>query len=199
MGDSIHTCIYYSIYYWCNLNWDFWIIDYIFKLKTLILISALLFSFNILADNESELIEEGGILYKEFPNQLFDGSLILFHDDGAIKDKLIYKDGLKEGSRETFHKNGQLFEKETYKNGKLESIFQGYYDNGKLWWEGYAIDNLRHGEIKAFNKTGTLKYKGHYRDNLKQGLWKYFDENGEINNQECYQNNEITELSECGI
>lgn len=106
---------------------------------------------------------------------------------------------MKEGSRETFHKNGQLFEKETYKNGKLESIFQGYYDNGKLWWEGYAIDNLRHGEIKAFNKTGTLKYKGHYRDNLKQGLWKYFDENGEINNQECYQNNEITELSECGI
>ena len=153
-------------------------------MKTLILISALLFSFNILADNESEIIEEGGILYKEFPNQLFDGSLILFHDDGAIKEKLIYKDGLKEGSRETFHKNGQLFEKETYKNGKLESIFQGYYDNGKLWWEGYAIDNLRHGEIKAFNKTGTLKYKGHYRDNLKQGLWKYFDESGEINKKE---------------
>ena len=93
-------------------------------MKTLIIISTLFISLNILADNESEPIEEGGILYKVFPHQLFDGPLIIFHDDGTIKEKLIYKDGLKEGSRETFHKNGQLFEKETYKNGKLENIFK---------------------------------------------------------------------------
>ena len=130
-------------------------------MKKLILISVLFINFGVLADNEHEPIEEGGILYKEFPHQLFDGPLILFHDDGTIREKLIYKDGLKEGLRETFHKNGKLFEKETYKNGKLENIFQGYYANGKLWWEGYAVNNLRHGEIKAFNKTGTLNYKGH--------------------------------------
>ena len=44
-----------------------------------------------------------------------------------------------------------------------------------------------------------VKYKGHYKNNLKQGLWKYFNENVEINKQECYQNNELTELSECRI
>ena len=111
-------------------------------MKKLILISALFINSSILADNKHEPIEEDGILYKEFPHQLFDGPFILFHDDGTIKEKLIYKDGLKEGPRETFHKNGKLFEKETYKNGKLENIFQGYYANGKLWWEGYAVNNL---------------------------------------------------------
>jgi len=130
-------------------------------MKKLILISALLFSFNGWADeNKSEVPPE-------------------------------------DGSYETYWVGKRLKEQGFYKNGKLESVFQGYYDNGKLWWEGYAIDNLRHGEIKAFNESGTLKYKGHYKDNLKQGLWTYFDEKGEVNNQECYQNNEITELSDC--
>ena len=33
-------------------------------MKKLILISALLFSFNIFADNDADPIEEGGILFK---------------------------------------------------------------------------------------------------------------------------------------
>ena len=93
-------------------------------MKKIILISALFINSSILADNKHEPIEEGGILYKEFPHQLFDGPLILFHDDGTIKEKLIYKDGLKEGPRETFHKNGKLFEKETYKKGNWRIFFK---------------------------------------------------------------------------
>ena len=168
-------------------------------MKKLILISALLFNFCIFADNGANPIEEGGILYKEYPNKLFNGPLILFHSDGTVKEKLAYKDGFKEGSRMTFHENGSLFEKETYLKGKLEGLFQGFHDNGELWWEGFAINNLRHGEIKVFHDTGKLKYTGEYKLNLKEGLWEYFNEEEIINNQECYLNGEIVELSNCGI
>ena len=168
-------------------------------MKKLILISALLFSFNIFADNDADPIEEGGILFKEYPNKFFNGPLILFHSNGTIKEKIAYKDGLKEGSRMTFHENGNLFEQETYLKGKLEGVFKGYYDNEELWWEGFAVNNLRHGEIKVFYETGKLKYMGQYRFNLKEGLWKYFNEEEVINNQECYENNELVKLNKCGI
>ncbi|GIT36338.1 MAG: hypothetical protein Ct9H300mP6_02060 [Gammaproteobacteria bacterium] len=92
-------------------------------MKKLILISALLFSFNVFADNDADTIEEGGILFKEYPNKFFNGPLILFHSNGTIKEKLAYKDGLKEGSRMTFHENGNLFEQENLSKREIRRCF----------------------------------------------------------------------------
>lgn len=166
-------------------------------MKKLIIISALIFSFNLVSSNQSGYQEVDGVLYKSYPEEPFEGLLTLHYEDGSVEEKLYYRNGLKDGSRNTFHENGQPFEVETYREGKLEDLFQGYYDNGSIWWEGYASNGKRNGSISVFYESGKKKYIGQYESDSKEGLWEYFDENGMPEKKECFLNNEVVELRIC--
>ena len=45
---------------------------------------------------------------------------------------MIKKENMKDGLVETFHENGQLRLRGNYKNGIEDGLYETYYDNGQL-------------------------------------------------------------------
>ena len=57
---------------------------------------------------------------------------VIYHENGKICVKSIYKDGKLDGACERFYWNGNIMEKSIYKNGELEGVREWFYGNGKI-------------------------------------------------------------------
>ena len=61
--------------------------------------------------NEIELnktVERNGLVYEINNTTSYTGIVFSYHENGQIKSKEIYKDGLKSGVNEYFYSNGQV-------------------------------------------------------------------------------------------
>ena len=67
---------------------------------------------------EKDYIEEENdiILYKGAP---YNGEMFFKNENGQLKAKVNYKEGIKDGLWELYYENGQLEEKTNYKDGEL--------------------------------------------------------------------------------
>ena len=89
--------------------------------------------------NKNILIEED----KKEVCELAGNVGVIYHENGKICVKSIYKDGKLEGVREWFYDNGNIMEKSICKNDKLEGVSEEYYEKGKI-------------ESKSIYKNGKL-------------------------------------------
>lgn len=131
-----------------------------------------------------------------------------YYNNGALKMKRYYTNGLKNGWSTIYHQNGKIqgigvYVMDTicgkhmyyYKNGKLCRIVN--YTNGQkngihqTWFElcnkqqvstieNYTNDILD-GEALYYYKNGKLKLKAFYKNGLKDGVWQYYHSNGKLN------------------
>ena len=100
--------------------------------------------------------------------EIKDGLLEEFHDNGQLKYRGNYKYGKRNGSWEEFHENGNLHQKGNYKNGKRDG----------LWEVFYFISNNN-----PFVLHGQLMYRGNY-------------ENGQLKKTRVYKNPRTKETLE---
>ena len=103
-----------------------------------------------------QLVKKDSIYYEVNSNTPFTGSVMEYYENGQLKFRENYKNGIVDGPHEWFHKNGQLDERGNYKNGKEDGVWEKYYENGEL----EERDNWKEGE--------------------QDGLWEYFNENGQL-------------------
>lgn len=72
-------------------------------------------------------------------NVQLDGPFEEYYENGQLKEKCTYKDGLQDGLCEQYNKNGQLSAKYTYRSGILNGPCE-FYQEGRLFQKRFYVD-----------------------------------------------------------
>ena len=123
------------------------------------------------------LLTKDGITYDQKTNKIITGYTNTLYNNGQLKEKGNYINGLKTGSFESFYDNGQLQSKGTYFYGIKNGLWENYHDNGQLHKRGHFINNKRDGPTESFLENGELSYVENYIDG------EMFDDVVSINNE----------------
>ena len=79
---------------------------------------------------------------------LYSGELTTNYENGSVKNKWIYKNGIIDGESILFYENGGVFHKCYYKNGTPQGESIQYYENGTI--------NIIYLSFNHFNSFGTI-------------------------------------------
>ena len=188
----------------------------ILKFKNLLILSIIILLSScgktIDWDDDKEYItisfnSEGLTKVLSYKGLQFNGELVKYFDDEKtqLKERIDYKEGLKDGLSEEYNKNGQLKKKGTYKEGEkeeresysyyvngqlfskgtykdwnLDGLYEEYYVNGQLFSKGTYKDGKEDGQWESYHENGQLRSRGTFKDGNEDGQWEYYDENGKI-------------------
>ena len=111
-----------------------------------------------------------------------------YFDNGQLKSKGSYKNGIKDGIWEDYFYNGKLESKGSYKNGIKEGIWEYYWDNGQLGSKGSYKNGKLDGYWEDYGGNGKLESKGSYKNGEKEGIWEYYWDNGQLYSKGLYVN-----------
>jgi antitoxin component YwqK of YwqJK toxin-antitoxin module len=147
-----------------------------------------------------EAIEEAdSIVQKRIPQNEKNGPILTYSENGTLKTKVTYTNGIKNGSSYLYYPDGKTIQLEMpYVNGKREGVSRKYYENGKIYAETSYKNDLLDGIRRLFFTNGKVKAEIPYRENNPGiGLIEYLV-NGGIktpNEMEINQENHILRLS----
>jgi antitoxin component YwqK of YwqJK toxin-antitoxin module len=136
--------------------------------------------------------------YKGLP---FNGELVEYFDDEKtqLKERIDYKEGLKDGLSEVYNKNGQLEENVTYKDGEEdEKVKYTYYGYGLLKEKKSFKDGKKNGPFEWYNRGGQLVEKRTWKDGKEDGQWEefFYHPNGQLMWKETYKDGQLDGLYE---
>ena len=140
------------------------------------------------------------LLTSLFSEEIKDGFIKKYHDNGQLESETTYKNGKLDGPYKTYHENGQLREEGTYNNGTRIGLYRIYYDNGQLLMElnyiEYKYDigssppywrlGKQEGPSMFYYKNGQLKQKKTYKDGKEHGPSVQYYENGQLYSEGNY-------------
>lgn len=96
------------------------------------------------------------------------GEYITYFENGNIKEKGRYYNGLKKGEWLEFYENGQIHKKEFYnENGKLTGPFQYYFEDGQTYQKGNYHNGNLDGWWEQHYEGGVpreIQYKNLYKE-----------------------------------
>lgn len=103
----------------------------------------------------------------------YQGDWELFYEDGSVRAKGAYVDGLKHGPWVYYFESGELEQKGSFDMGELDDQWTWYTLEGELRRE----ENYRSGEEDGFfmelDEDGEVLLKGEYKRGRKEGMWIY--------------------------
>ena len=120
-----------------------------------------------------------------------------FNKNGSIKERIIYKNGLRHGVHETFYATGELNWVRNYKDGKLHGLWESFFKDGKTyilsnWNNGIELNQTRF----AYFDDGQLKVRQDFKGNKPEGLYEEFDEEGLLIYKGTYEDRKMEGLFE---
>ena len=149
--------------------------------------------------NDADLDISDSQAHIKSTNEPFTGAAVRHYDNGQLKKRLTYVDGLPYGISEEYFSNGQVKSRGYHKgaswNGDLwmvipirDGTWEYYYQNGQLSKkENYQTGQVN-GVWESFYKNGQLMSKGEmfpFWDN-KDGAWNYYSSDGTLINTDEY-------------
>lgn len=78
-----------------------------------------------------------------YKNGKIESWLLIYHENGKLKDKAFCVKSLYEGTRYQYYENGQLKEEAEYKNCKLHGIRKQYDENGNLTDKSNYLNDVK--------------------------------------------------------
>jgi hypothetical protein len=175
--------------------------------KLLLLITSIMFTTSIVFPQswKYELDDRDGLWYKENSKTPFSGTNFSYWDNGKIRNKIVYKKGLRykfymynENGKKIYEdiiKNNIREETEWYENGKKKnhqffllqeeggSMYTGkwtyWYENGKKKEEITYKDGKLDGLETWWYKNGQKHKELTYKDGEPDGLVTWWYENGQ--------------------
>jgi len=111
------------------------------------------------------------------------GTVIGHHENGQLKVKATYKDGIRDGSYKLWWNNGRLKLEMTYKNGKENGLRKYWNDKGGLGSTMTYVNGKINGISKSWFYDGNLWGVGEYILGKEEGvhkMWTYDDNNSYI-------------------
>jgi antitoxin component YwqK of YwqJK toxin-antitoxin module len=124
-------------------------------------------------------------------NAVLDGEWNFYDQDGYLKDKIVYSNGVKNGKSVSYYYNGKIKSQNNYVNGESDGYYKEYYIDGKLKREGPYIKDKCVGEWKYYNNNGNLQNVFFYKDDEKDGWQEYYAVNGNPDSEEFLEFNYI--------
>jgi antitoxin component YwqK of YwqJK toxin-antitoxin module len=110
-------------------------------------------------------------------DNLRNGIMIEYTEDGKIITKGEYIDDLKEGL--WFYETPEYKELGKYVNDKPDSLWKQFYmPKEKIKFEGNYVNGDEEGKHMFYYQNGRKMTEGFYSGGLKQNDWKFYDESG---------------------
>ena len=106
--------------------------------------------------DETDLVPRMDILYKKFSTEAFTGFVVKYYDDGQMKTKSEYKDGLEVKVYEQYYENGQAEFTGTLKDGLRDGLWEFNYENGQLLRKVVYKKNEWEGLVETYRETGMI-------------------------------------------
>lgn len=136
---------------------------------------------------------------KPIPQTEKNGPVLSYSENGTLKTKVTYINGVKNGPSYLYYKDGKTIHLEIpYVNGEREGISKKYYENGKIYAETSYRNNLLNGIRRLYFTNGKVKAEILYGANNPGINLKEYLVGGEIktpNTIEITQENNILNLS----
>ena len=132
--------------------------------------------------NYRDLDDEELLEYKnkyDRNNNIINGKLTIFNNDGSLNEEINYKNGKKHGEYKKYI-NNKLCYKSNYYNNILNGLYQEFYPNGKLKLEYNYNNYIINGIYKEYYESGELLEKCSYKNGNKDGRCYEYYENGNI-------------------
>lgn len=79
-----------------------------------------------------------------------------YYNNGELRMRGHYKDGLKHGVWKSWHKGGKVWSVANYYKGKLDGKQTVYHPNGNKFYQGSYDRGMRIGEWKFWNEEGEM-------------------------------------------
>jgi tetratricopeptide (TPR) repeat protein len=158
------------------------------KKTTLSVFALLLTIWTFGQININDLKRTKGIWKKKGEKTGFTGSFVEYFDNGKIKGKGDFKNGLLEGQRIMYYENGQIMMVSIYSIGLNNGKSTEFYENGKVKQEGDLKNGLEEGIWNLYYENGTKKTIFTFLNGIQHG--DYFDylSDGKLNVQYYYTN-----------
>ena len=93
----------------------------------------------------------------EQSENLANGILKEYHENGNLAFEAPWKNGMPEGIEKVYYENGNLEFEALWKNNKIEGISKWYYENGNLKFEIPWKNNKIEGIVKRYDINGNLR------------------------------------------
>jgi len=183
--------------------------------KLLLLITSIMFTTSIVFPQswKYELDDRDGLWYKENSKTPFSGTNFSYWDNGKIRNKIVYKKGLRykfymynENGKKIYEdiiKNNIREETEWYENGKKKnheffllqeeggSMYTGkwtyWYENGKKKEERTYKDGEPDGKSTFWFENGQKWWELTYKDGERDGLYTVWYKNGQKRLEDTYK------------
>jgi antitoxin component YwqK of YwqJK toxin-antitoxin module len=131
-----------------------------------------------------------------------EGIIFEYYDNGAVRSRIEYTNGLKHGRFELFYKDGGRWEsayyllgvqerehKRWWKNGKpaleasyvkgqREGSYKRWYADGQAWEDSTYREGRLHGHFQKWWKNGAVAHDYHYIDGKLDGAYTTFYDSG---------------------
>ena len=145
-----------------------------------------------------KLLERNGIKYEINSQIPFSGVSTDYYENGQLRGKETYKDGVKNGLSEEYYEDGQLAAFLGYKDGERNGPTENYYETGQLMHKSYYKDGKDYGLMVSYFQNGQLMHKRAYKDGVKNGISEEYDYHGQEKDPPvCYQNDKEVDMSKC--
>ena len=125
-------------------------------------------------DKNGNVIQEG---YQNMSGKM-DGVLINYYENGAIKSKIRFENGLQQGPSFFYDKEGRLESVTNFKDSKMEGQETHYYENGKVKWIKHYLNNKLIDHDTAFWPKGQIQFISDFDQNGERMAMNYYDVNG---------------------
>lgn len=127
----------------------------------------------------------------EFVDGLENGLLTTWQNNGKLISTLSYKDGKLHGLCTYFDADGMKMSSGTYRDGKEDGVFTLYYPSGKVQGKTTWKAGVQHGPYQVWWENGKVAKLGQTRDGLVDGHWQVWDSLGRLTLEEDYRANVV--------
>ncbi|NJM93525.1 MAG: toxin-antitoxin system YwqK family antitoxin [Cytophagales bacterium] len=103
-----------------------------------------------------------GVLF--FDGIPFTGQLLEEYANGSVKEKILYKNGLRTSTSYRYYESGQLFSIRTWKEGKKHGVHRGFFPNGSQRFLYSFEQGMSTGNHKEWYKSGQLASDMNYQN-----------------------------------
>jgi len=134
-------------------------------------------NLNVL-DDDPRLFMSGGVL--EFEGQPFMGTREGRAEDGAVVERMPFRDGFRHGVARAWYANGVPRYERRYVEGDEDGLHRGWYLTGGLKFEFRFEDGLLSGLAREWFEDGILFKEFRYVLGHEDGLQRMWYEDGEL-------------------
>ena len=125
--------------------------------------------------------ENGNIKVKTYyKDGLVSGKYCEYYESGKKHFVGNYKDNLFEGLQQVYYESGKVESIYYCKEGKLNGLTKEYYENGRLRMTKNWSMGICTGVCKMYYENGRMMATGQLSNNSKVGVWTYYDEYGNV-------------------